>query len=181
MLLLYLPLSQELREHSFLRPTEKPARGGPAQGDVKLSKEQLQRLLMKVSQASGGNAIDMQQLSEQLYQQMVDGLSPEIVRKQSSRTNSNVEEQKFIPVGNPAAGGQSRMPLMPVKDNVGLECFVFLLFIIKGTQWLLENSLIPKCDFIFLAGITCGHTSRQTKGRRVGCCFKGRIRTIQFQ
>lgn len=74
--------AQELLEHPFLRPTAAAgppaAAAKPAGSSVELSREQLTKLLRQVA-AAGVSGTDVGQLSDQLFQQLSSGLSPDLV------------------------------------------------------------------------------------------------------
>jgi serine/threonine protein kinase len=85
----------ELLAHPFLRPEQaalpgRAVRPPPTSGSVELSREQLQRLLLKVSaaaQGAGGANVDVDALSARLFSQLEGGtLSPEIGARRPAST-----------------------------------------------------------------------------------------------
>ncbi|PRW45719.1 hypothetical protein C2E21_5938 [Chlorella sorokiniana] len=76
---------QELLEHPFLRPTHAaaPAAAPKPGSSVELSREQLTKLLQQVA-AAGVSGSDVGHLSDQLFKQLSNGLSPDLVSRKAA-------------------------------------------------------------------------------------------------
>ncbi|KAI7845303.1 hypothetical protein COHA_001145 [Chlorella ohadii] len=81
-----ITMQQELLEHPFLRPTHAPAAAAaPKPGSsVELSREQLTKLLQQVA-AAGVSGSEVGHLSDQLFKQLSNGLSPDLQQQQQQQ------------------------------------------------------------------------------------------------